>query len=432
MRGKGGVRRWAAATAAVALAAGALTACGDGGGGAAGAKASGKTGSAEAGNAGAGGAGDGAGKQPGRRSFDPPVQFGGDAVDLPGAGQPGTASGQALRPAVTLVDGVAYIGGESGIKALDTRTGRSRWQAETENEADRGGFGTKRMPPLVAADGRTVYAAWNRRTAAEGTAPSRSVVEVMAVDTATGKKTWSAEIPADPSSTGLAARPIGADENLAPQVVGVDAGTAIVTAADTTYALDPASGDLRWKRADYRAVNLADGVVAGGERTGYQQGRLLGLDAGTGKERWTVADAREPANASPALLSADRGENTIVVDAAGGKNRVLLEGHGWRCLHDARSLVACSRDREPGSDHAIVVFEAATFRQKWTLPDHSGRSVPRMTGFWHGALYGDLSGSPVVLDGVTGKDRETEPYLAPVEIDRYGGVEGTRYRPATR
>ncbi|MGW1124263.1 outer membrane protein assembly factor BamB family protein [Streptomyces sp. NPDC002526] len=421
MGGRRTAHRWAVVTAGTVLAAVSLTGCGGGGDGAAGAKAT----------EGAKGGGDA--KKPARPAFDPPVRFNRThQVDLTGAGQPSTSSGEALRPAVTLVDGVAYIAAGDGLQAVDTLTGDTKWYADTKNEADRGGFGSERVPPLVSEDGKTAYAAWNRKVVGEGTMPDRYVIEVMAVDTATGKKTWSAEIPSDPSSTGLAANPIGADDNLAPQVVGVDAGTAIVTDADTTYALDTAAGTVRWKKADLRAVTLADGVVAGGERTGYNEGRLLGVAADTGEERWTVADAQQPAHAAPTLLSANHDDRTIVVDAVDGKIRVVLKAEGWRCRDDAQALVACSTQGDHVSDPGIVVFEASSFRKKWALPDGSGRSVPKVTGFWHGALYGELSEWPIVLDGVTGKDRETEPRVAPVEIDRYGGVEGTTFVPAER
>ncbi|MFC8532741.1 PQQ-binding-like beta-propeller repeat protein [Streptomyces sp. NPDC057249] len=418
-RGTATARRWGAAAAGAVLAAVSLTGCGSGGGeDAPGAKAT----------EGAKGGGDA--KKSARRAYDPPLRFEGKAVVLSGSGQPSTSSGEALRPAVTLVDGVAYVDNEGGIVAIDTRTGDSRWYAETKYEPDMGGFGTKRVAPLVSDDGRTVYAAWWRQVPGEGTMPDRSVIEVLAVDTGTGRKTWSAEIPPDPSSTGLAATAIGADGNLAPQVVGVDAGTAIVTSADTTYALDPATGAVRWKKGDYRALNLAEGVVAGGEETGYGKGRLLGVDAETGKQRWTVADARQPAHAAPALLSANLDDRTVVVDAVSGETRVSFDSRDWRCLDDARTLVACSKDGYRAADRGIVVFDATTFRHTWVLPDHSGRSVPKVTGFWHGALYGKVGGRPVVLDGTTGKDRETEPNAAPIEIDRYGGVEGTRFIPA--
>lgn len=358
------------------------------------------------------------------------MRFGGPTVELPSATQPSTTSGEATRPAVTLADGVAYITAEGGLEAIDTGTGEPRWDADTKHVADPGGFGSNRAAPLVSADGKTVYAAWNRDVEGEGTAPDRAVIEVLAVETATGKTAWSAEIAVAPSSTGLSAIPIGADEMLAPQVIGVDADTALITAADTTYAIEPTTGTIRWKKPDFRAVTLADSVVAGGEKTGFGKGRLLGLAAGTGEQRWTVADARQPAAAAPRLLSANLNDKTLVIDAVSGERRVALDGEGWQCRHDAQSLVLCSKYGYGAANRGITVFDAASIQKQWTLPDDSGRMVPKVSGFWHGAVYGEVDDEPIVLDGKTGQDRQTSAGAAPNEIDQYGGVVGSTFHRA--
>ncbi|MEU3465623.1 PQQ-binding-like beta-propeller repeat protein [Streptomyces sp. NPDC006733] len=358
------------------------------------------------------------------------MRFEGPTVELPDAEQPSTSSGEVTRPAVTLADGVAYITAEGGLEAIDTATGEPRWEARTKNAAERGGFGSERVAPWVSPNGKTVYAAWDRQVQGAGTTPSRSVIEVLAINTATGKRAWSAEIAAAPSSAGLAAVPIGADESLAPQVVAVDADTAIITAADTTYALDPAAGTVRWKKADFRALTFADQVVAGGEATEYAHGRLVGLAAATGEQRWTVAQARQPALAAPRLVSAHLDDTTIVVDAVSGTLRVTLAGRGWRCLHDMQSLVVCSRYGYRVADRAIMMFDAASLQKVWTLSAGSGRTVPKITGFWHGAVYGEVGDEPIVLDGKTGQDRQISAGAAPYEIDRYGGIEGSRFHRA--
>ncbi|MFG2775306.1 PQQ-binding-like beta-propeller repeat protein [Streptomyces sp. NPDC048350] len=350
------------------------------------------------------------------------MHFDGPSVELPSAGQPSTTSGGALRPAVTLADGVAYVAAEEGLEAIDTQTGSPMWDARTKNASEKGGFGSNRAAPLVSADGKTVYAAWDRVVQGAGTAPDRAVIEVMAVETATGEGSWSAEVPAAPSATGLAAQPIGADEILAAQVIGIDAGTAVVTGADTTYAIDLASGSVRWKKADYRAVTVTDGIVAGGEKTGFREGRLAGLAVATSEQRWTVADARQPATAAPRLLTAARGDKTVVVDTATGEQRVELDGKAWRCRHDAQSLVLCSTYGYRTADRGITAFDAASLQKRWALPDGSGRIVPKVTGFWHGAVYGEVGDEPIILDGKTGQDRQTSPGAAPYEIDRYGGL----------
>ncbi|MFI8105326.1 PQQ-binding-like beta-propeller repeat protein [Streptomyces sp. NPDC086023] len=358
------------------------------------------------------------------------MRFAGPTVDLPDASQPSTTSGGAARPAVTLAGGVAYITAEDGLKAIDTETGAPRWDVTTKYAADKGGFGSNRAAPLVSPDGATVYAAWNRDVKGQGTTPDRAVIEVLAVETATGKTAWSAEIVAAPSSRGLAATAIGADEILAPQVIGVDPGTALVTAADTTYAVEPSAGTVRWTKPDFRAVTFADGVVAGGEKTGFGAGRLLGVAAATGEQRWTVAEARQPAAAASRLLSATLKDKTLVVDAVSGEQRVALDGSGWRCRHDAQSLVLCSKYGYREADRGITVFDAASVQKRWALPDGSGRKVPKVNGFWHGAVYGEVGGEPIVLDGATGQDRQTSAGAAPYEIDRYGGVVGSTFHRA--
>ncbi|MFF4433836.1 PQQ-binding-like beta-propeller repeat protein [Streptomyces sp. NPDC001513] len=366
--------------------------------------------------------------KPGRPAFDPPMRFEGPGIDLLGARQPSTTSGGASRPAVTLANGVAFVTAEEGMEAIDTQTGEPRWEARPKNAAEKGGFGSDRASPLVSADGKTVYAAWNRWVKGEGTAPGRAVIEVLAVDTVTGKTAGSAEIPAAPSSTGLSATPIGADEILAARVIGADATTVVVTAADTTYAVDPVAGTVRWKKADFLAVVLADGIIAGGERTGFREGRLTGLSVTSGDQRWTISDAKRPAGVGSGLLTAVLGAKTLVVDAVKGEQRLALDG-GWGCRYDQQSLVLCSGGAT-GSGRGIAVFDATSLEKRWALPDGSGRNVPRVSGFWHGAVYGEVvADESLVLDGRTGQDRETSAGAAPTEIDQFGGVAFGAGRP---
>ncbi|MEV6577563.1 PQQ-binding-like beta-propeller repeat protein [Streptomyces sp. NPDC051582] len=402
----GRTKRWATAAVGLALASTALAACGDGG--SSDAKAPGKS----------AGQSPAASAKPSRPAFDPPVRFEGSAVELPDAKQPSTASGDATRPAVTLADGIAYVTAEEGLEAIDTQTGDLRWESTTKHPAAKGGFGSDRAAPLVSADGKTVYAAWGRNVKGEGTTPDRDAIEVEAVETATGKTAWSAEVA------------VGASSVTAPRIIGVDATTALVAAAGTTYAVYPSTGALRWKKAQFSAVTLADGVVAGGESTGYGEGRLLGLAAVTGEQRWTLAEAKEPAAAASRLLSATVADKTLVVDAVTGEQRAALVGKGWRCRHDAQSLVLCSRYGYGEAERGITVFDAASVQQRWTLPGGSGRKVPKVSGFWHGAVYGEVGDESIVLDGATGQDRQTSAGAAPYEIDRYGGLVGTKFHPA--
>ncbi|WP_327328115.1 hypothetical protein OG735_40555 [Streptomyces sp. NBC_01210] len=149
----------------------------------------------------------------------------------------------------------------------------------------------------------------------------------------------------------------------------------------------------------------------------------------TSVRRWTIRDTRQPASVAPKLVTAEHGDKTLIVDPVTGTERAALAGSGWQCRHDAQSLVLCSAYRSV-SGTGITVFDASTLKKLWALPDDSGRIVPKVNGFWHGAVYSQMKDeSVIVLAGRTGKDRETSPGAAPFEIDPYGGLVGGS-RPA--
>ncbi|WP_329460913.1 outer membrane protein assembly factor BamB family protein [Streptomyces sp. NBC_01431] len=371
-----------------------------------------------------------------RKAFDPPVRFGsasGVEAALSAARQPSTSSGDAARPAVSLAEGVAYVAGEDGLEAVDTATGSSRWKVGTTNPVEQGGFGTPRAAPLVVAgqSGATVFAAYDRTIAVQGTALARAVIEVLAVDARSGKAVWHGEFMPAPSAR-FEGRGLAADGNVAPQVIAADTSAVVVTAAETTYALDRSTGALRWKQRDFRAVSVSDGVVAGGESSGYEHGQLAGFALDSGQRRWTAVNTASRVGASAAgrgLLAGNDRETLVLVDARTGAERArYADGghkhvHPWRCLWDTQSLVLC-RDQLGGQVNALVVFDTSTVRKVWALPDASGRIVPEVTAVWHGAVYGRTGNGPVVLDGRTGKDRDTRPGAAPFEVDQYAGLAG--------
>ncbi|MEU8828895.1 HAD hydrolase-like protein [Streptomyces sp. NPDC048636] len=237
----------------------------------------------------------------------------------------------------------------------------------------------------------------------------------------TGKTRWSAQLTAAPNAASDDDEGIGADGILAAQVIGADDDTVVVSANDVTYAVDRTTSKVRWKKLAFRAVVMADGTVAGGIHSPSGD-RLVGYTASSGKQRWTIRNASDPGATGPKLLTGTHANKVLVVDVVHGRQRAALEGGG--CQYDGQSLILCTKDSyKPG----ITVFEARSFKKLWALPDNSGRAVPRVNEFWHGAVYGDLpdhglDAKPVVLDGRTGKDREADPGAAPFEADQYGGV----------
>ncbi|MEV5951346.1 hypothetical protein [Streptomyces sp. NPDC051993] len=378
-----------------------------------------------------------------RKAFDPPVRFGnvsGADTSLEDASQPSTASGDAVRPAVSLSGGVAYVAGEDGLKAVDTGASSVKWSVNTTYQAERGGFGTRRAAPLVVAGqgGTTVFAAYDRTIPGQGTMPARAAIEVLAVDAASGKAAWHAEFMPTPSSR-IEGSGLAADENVAPKVIAADTASVVITADETTYVVDRTTRALRWQHKDFSAVSVTDGVVAGGEAAGQagMGGQLGGLALDSGQRRWTAANSGGKAHASPAgpgLVAGNDHENLVLVDARTGTERARYAGggqqhlHPWRCLGDEQSLVLC-QDQYAGQTNTVVAFDTTTAAKLWSLPDTSGRVVPQVTAFWHGAVYGQTQNGPVVLDGRTGKDREAKPGAAPFEVDQYGGLAGDSHTP---
>ncbi|MFD9630343.1 outer membrane protein assembly factor BamB family protein [Streptomyces violascens] len=332
------------------------------------------------------------------------------------------------------------MAGEDGLKAVDTARSSVKWSVETTHKADRGGFGTRRSAPRVFAGqgGATVFAAYDRTVPGQGTLPARAAIEVLAVDAVSGKAAWRAEFMPTPSSR-VEGSGLAADENVAPKVISADTASVVVTADETTYVLDRDTRQLRWQQKGFSAVSVADGVVAGGEATGTGSlnGQLGGLALDSGQRRWTAASSDRSVHASaagPGLLAGNARENLVLVDVRTGAERARYAGggqlhlHPWRCRGDEQSLVLCA-DQYAGQVDAVVVFNAATAAKVWSLPDASGRIVPQVTAFWHGAVYGRTTNGPVVLDGHTGKDRENKPGAAPFAVDQYGGLAGDGRSP---
>ncbi|MEV5944549.1 hypothetical protein [Streptomyces sp. NPDC051994] len=214
-------------------------------------------------------------------------------TSLEDASQPSTASGDAVRPAVSLSGGVAYVAGEDGLKAVDTGASSVKWSVNTTYQAERGGFGTRRAAPLVVAGqgGTTVFAAYDRTIPGQGTMPARAAIEVLAVDAASGKAAWHAEFMPTPSSR-IEGSGLAADENVAPKVIAADTASVVITADETTYVVDRTTRALRWQHKDFSAVSVTDGVVAGGEAAG--QAGMGGPARGPGaRQRATPLDGGE-------------------------------------------------------------------------------------------------------------------------------------------
>ncbi|MBT2446050.1 PQQ-binding-like beta-propeller repeat protein [Streptomyces sp. ISL-43] len=244
------------------------------------------------------------------------------------------------------------------------------------------------------------------------------------MDSATGKTVWTAEF--QPVSGG----PVALSEIRAPQVVATDKDNVVVVASNATYILNRQDSSVRWKQPGFRAVTLADGVVAGSQSTDVMQGQISGFAVDTGQPRWTALKGKGPlpaSSAGPGLVATSSDSKLTILDVATGAVRAAADSPeklpgSWNCRYDERSLVLCALETGGGRTNSIVVFNAS-LQKLWQLPDGSGRLIPRVTAFWHGAVYGRSSNGSVVLDGQTGQDRSASAEEnAPFEVDQYSGL----------
>jgi hypothetical protein len=81
------------------------------------------------------------------------------------------------------------------------------------------------------------------------------------------------------------------------------------------------------------------------------------------------------------------------------------------CRYDEQAIAICS-----GGDW-VGALDAQTGRWLWSITEGGGRLVPIVTGAWHGVVYGRTGNGPLVLDGKTGTDRETQPGIAPSVVN---------------
>ncbi|MEE1781695.1 PQQ-binding-like beta-propeller repeat protein [Streptomyces sp. SP17BM10] len=374
------------------------------------------------------------------QAFDPPTSFDfgdgngtGDALDE--GVQPSTSSPTRQRPAISLKDTTAFVTTEDGMKAVDAVTRNTLWSASSTIPATKSGFGSERAAPLPArfhgAD--AVLAAFSRFIPGTGTGRGRNVIEVLAADSTTGRTVWSAQVDlviTPPNKEALSHDDsLLADGIRAAQVVAVDDQSVVVSDDETTYVVDAGSGQLRWTRPDFHAMQLVDGIVAGAEAPTYGERQLAGYGVSDGSPRWSAVHTESHAVASstgPGLLAMSASDGFVIVDARTGAIRAHpgpgAYVHPWHCDFDGTSVILCN-DQLFGQTHSIAALDATSMKWLWSITETpGGRLVPVVTAVWHGAVYGRTTNGNVILDARTGADRAT-PKLAPFLVNAYVGIE---------
>lgn len=200
----------------------------------------------------------------------------------------------------------------------------------------------------------------------------------------------------------------------------VDGALLFANVDDTVYALDEATGALRWRHAHRldaaRASSLelfgaAPPVVADGEAwVGFSDGFLVGLSAATGNEDKTVVvgegsypDVIAPAYAAPGTLVAAGFSGPLVsLDPATRAVRWRVEAGTASAMleHDGVLYVG-------GSDGKLRAVTLRTGELLWTWDARVGGTIGQPVWTDAGLLVAAGEGSAYVLDPATGTVRWT-------------------------
>ena len=188
------------------------------------------------------------------------------------------------------------------------------------------------------------------------------------------------------------------------------------------YALDSATGDLRWKFKTGDVVHaspaLADGVVFFGSWDSY----FYAVDAATGKEKWRFHGGEDPTihnqvgfQSSPAVMNGTvytgcRDSNLYALDAATGKEK-------WRFFNDLSWVIT-----SPAVADGKVFFATSDSSLYHVVDANSGKPVVRQQGKAY-MFSSPLVGSDVVFIGVLNgtleaRDLKTGDLLWDFQVER--------------
>ncbi|MEE6260111.1 PQQ-binding-like beta-propeller repeat protein [Plantactinospora sonchi] len=366
------------------------------------------------------------------KSFDPPTRFDAAAVTPL---EVSTDADEVLLHGTTAVVPIhgskPTASSEDEIRLVDVRTNTVREVIKPTYPLPKIGTVTV-LPALTSVGGRpTVLAPFLGESPGQGTTPGRPLVEVVAIDPESGKADWRAEIPVEgwPEN--------GSANGVEVSVVGVADGVGIVRIADSslsaeggdTYALDLGSRKVLWSMRGFAGRAVAAGVVAGQQPGAGQTPKVQvrGIDARTGRQRWASPRdaysvdvfAAGPSKAVVRGRTEPDGKRYVeVVEIATGRAVTVTEDkpdapapHPQDCVYDEQAITICS-----GNDW-VGALDAQTGSWLWSITKGGSRLVPYVTGAWHGVVYGRTDNGPVVLDGRTGTDRETQPGVAPSVVN---------------
>ena len=295
-------------------------------------------------------------------------------------------------------DGVVYVGSDDGnLYAVDAASGRQRWMHRTG--------GPVSGSPAVAGD-RVYVMSYDGR--------------LHALDAATGALQWKFATQGErrfearglhgmQPRTQTFSDPF--DVYLSSPVV---AGGAVIFGSGDghVYAVDAASGQLRWRFATGDVVHASPAVADGRVFVGSWDGKLYALDAATGRELWHAQTGLDPLMAnqqgfqsSPAVAGDTvyvgcRDANLYAFDARSGQEKWRFPtGMSWVITSPA---VQAGRVYFATSDSSLVhAVDAATGAPVWQQQASAYMfASPSLAGGV--LLQGELNGSLQARDTGSG------------------------------
>ncbi|WP_328395276.1 PQQ-like beta-propeller repeat protein [Streptomyces sp. NBC_00390] len=382
------------------------------------------------GSSGAGGKGPVAGPEVGAKAYDPPLKFG-KGVKL--------AHDEDVKTwGFSLLGVKAYVRTDKGLDAYDTRTGRKLWSSALNRKNRYTGTAgvpedNRHIPPVFVQQGKRTEAlfAFSDYTEGSGTSVGRTDVHLRAVDTDSGKVSWTTRLPA-PTGMGIS--------DMEPTVVGAENGTAVVAVfaypddskdsdSAVTYAVDLGTHQVTWKQEGFAAHAVDSGTVVGAQvRDRVTFGTLGGWHAEEGDLALTgrsIADGTVRwKNEGHSSLEVNRvggglfASESALHDARTGEAVAGVNGAYLTCYYDQQSVVVCA------GDETVQGVDTSSRKVLWTISeDDTSRKMPTIQAAWHGAIYANAAPDYVVLDAKTGKDRTTfdGPHL--FLVDEYAGMD---------
>jgi outer membrane protein assembly factor BamB len=188
------------------------------------------------------------------------------------------------------------------------------------------------------------------------------------------------------------------------------------------YALDSATGHLRWKFKTGDVVHaspaLADGVLFFGSWDSY----FYAVDAATGKEKWRFHGGEDPLihnqvgfQSSPAVVNRTvytgcRDSNLYALDAATGKEK-------WRSINDLSWVIT-----SPAVADGKVFFATSDSSLYHVVDANSGKPIVRQQGkafmFSSPAVAGDVVFIGVLNGTLEARDAKTGDLLWDFQVEK--------------